>query len=108
MRRLAVLSAIQRAVSGRSVGATPSSTSRPGPMPPTASPSTATLARRTRWITARMVFPSLRGKERVCFGQPVSIDGGRTMADLSPHQQKIVKRYYENIDATARQKLAEL
>ena len=30
------------------------------------------------------------------------------MADLSPHQQKIVKRYYENIDATARQKLAEL
>ena len=30
------------------------------------------------------------------------------MADLSPHQQKIVKRYYDNIDTTARQRLAEL
>ena len=30
------------------------------------------------------------------------------MADLSPHQQKIVKRYYENLDSNARQKLAEL
>lgn len=30
------------------------------------------------------------------------------MADLSPYQQKIVKRYYDNLDTTARQKLAEL
>jgi hypothetical protein len=30
------------------------------------------------------------------------------MADLSPYQQKIVKRYYDNLDASALQKLAEL
>jgi hypothetical protein len=30
------------------------------------------------------------------------------VADLNPYQQKIVKRYYENLDALAVQKLAEL
>lgn len=30
------------------------------------------------------------------------------MADLTPHQQKIVKRYYDNQDAVAMQRLAEL
>ncbi len=30
------------------------------------------------------------------------------MADLSPYQQKIVKRYYNNYDAIASQRLAEL
>jgi hypothetical protein len=30
------------------------------------------------------------------------------MADLTPHQQKIVKRYYDNIDAIGLQRLAEL
>jgi hypothetical protein len=30
------------------------------------------------------------------------------MADLSPYQQKIVKRYYNNYDAIQAQKLAEL
>ena len=30
------------------------------------------------------------------------------MADLSPYQQKIVKRYYNNYDALASQRLAEL
>ena len=30
------------------------------------------------------------------------------MADLSPHQQKIVKRYYRNQDAIHTQRLAEL
>ncbi|HWE38051.1 MAG TPA: hypothetical protein VG406_15885 [Isosphaeraceae bacterium] len=30
------------------------------------------------------------------------------MADLSPYQQKIVKRYYENYDAIQAQRLAEL
>ena len=30
------------------------------------------------------------------------------MADLSPYQQKIVKRYYDNYDALASQRLAEL
>jgi hypothetical protein len=30
------------------------------------------------------------------------------MADLSPHQQKIVKRYYDNQDGIALQRLAEL
>ena len=30
------------------------------------------------------------------------------MADLNPYQQKIVKRYYDNLDATSVQKLAEL
>jgi hypothetical protein len=30
------------------------------------------------------------------------------MADLTPHQQKIVKRYYQNQDALAVQRLAEL
>lgn len=30
------------------------------------------------------------------------------MADLTPYQQKIVKRYYDNIDTLALQRLAEL
>jgi hypothetical protein len=30
------------------------------------------------------------------------------MDDYSPHQQKIIKRYYENFDAIQVQKLAEL
>ena len=30
------------------------------------------------------------------------------MADYSPYQQKIIKRYYNNFDAIASQKLAEL
>jgi len=30
------------------------------------------------------------------------------MADLTPHQQKIVKRYYDNLDGLALQRLAEL
>ena len=30
------------------------------------------------------------------------------MADLTPNQQKIVKRYYDNNDALATQRLAEL
>jgi hypothetical protein len=30
------------------------------------------------------------------------------MADLSPYQQKIVKRYYDNYDAIQAQRLAEL
>ena len=30
------------------------------------------------------------------------------MADLTPNQQKIVKRYYDNSDALATQRLAEL
>ena len=30
------------------------------------------------------------------------------MADLTPNQQKIVKRYYDNSDSLATQKLAEL
>ena len=30
------------------------------------------------------------------------------MADLSPYQQKIVKRYYNNYDAIASQRLGEL
>ena len=30
------------------------------------------------------------------------------MADLSPYQQKIVKRYYNNYDTIASQRLAEL
>ncbi len=30
------------------------------------------------------------------------------MADLTPYQQKIVKRYYNNYDAIASQRLAEL
>jgi hypothetical protein len=30
------------------------------------------------------------------------------MADLTPHQQKIVKRYYDNLDTIAVQRLAEL
>lgn len=30
------------------------------------------------------------------------------MADLNPHQQKIVKRYYDNLDSLSAQKLAEL
>jgi hypothetical protein len=30
------------------------------------------------------------------------------MSDLTPHQQKIVKRYYDNIDKVAVQRLAEL
>ena len=29
------------------------------------------------------------------------------MADLTPHQQKIVKRYYDNLDTIALQRLAE-
>jgi hypothetical protein len=30
------------------------------------------------------------------------------MADFTPHQQKIIKRYYDNIDAITLQKLGEL
>lgn len=30
------------------------------------------------------------------------------MADLTPHQQKIVKRYYDNLDGIGLQRLAEL
>lgn len=30
------------------------------------------------------------------------------MADFTPYQQKIIKRYYDNLDSTARQRLAEL
>ncbi len=30
------------------------------------------------------------------------------MADLTPHQQKIVKRYYNNLDAVKLQRLQEL
>jgi hypothetical protein len=30
------------------------------------------------------------------------------MSDLTPYQQKIVKRYYDNLDAVAMQRLAEL
>lgn len=30
------------------------------------------------------------------------------MADYTPHQQKIIKRYYENFDAITFQRLAEL
>jgi hypothetical protein len=30
------------------------------------------------------------------------------MPDYTPHQQKIIKRYYENQDTLARQRLAEL
>lgn len=30
------------------------------------------------------------------------------MADLSPHQKKIVKRYYDNLDGIKLQRLAEL
>jgi hypothetical protein len=30
------------------------------------------------------------------------------MADLTPYQQKIVKRYYDNLDAIQLQRLAEL
>ncbi len=30
------------------------------------------------------------------------------MADLNPYQQKIVKRYYDNLDASSLQKLGEL
>ena len=30
------------------------------------------------------------------------------MADLTPYQQKIVKRYYDNADTLQRQRLAEL
>jgi acetylornithine deacetylase/succinyl-diaminopimelate desuccinylase-like protein len=30
------------------------------------------------------------------------------MADLTPYQQKIVKRYYDNQDAISQQRLAEL
>jgi hypothetical protein len=30
------------------------------------------------------------------------------MADFSPYQQKIIKRYYDNIDTLALQRLAEL
>ena len=30
------------------------------------------------------------------------------MQDYSPHQQKIIKRYYENIDQISLQRLAEL
>jgi len=30
------------------------------------------------------------------------------MADLTPHQQKIVQRYYDNLDAIGLQRLAEL
>jgi hypothetical protein len=30
------------------------------------------------------------------------------MADYSPYQQKIIKRYYKNYDAIASQKLAEM
>ncbi|MGL4555512.1 MAG: hypothetical protein ACRC33_30455 [Gemmataceae bacterium] len=29
------------------------------------------------------------------------------MADFSPHQQKIIKRYYDNLDTISLQKLAE-
>ncbi|MFO0879102.1 MAG: hypothetical protein U0840_17295 [Gemmataceae bacterium] len=29
------------------------------------------------------------------------------MADFSPYQQKIIKRYYDNIDTLARQRLAD-
>jgi hypothetical protein len=29
------------------------------------------------------------------------------MADLTPHQQKIVKRYYDNLDAISLQRLGE-
>jgi hypothetical protein len=31
-----------------------------------------------------------------------------SMADFTPHQQKIIKRYYENQDTIASQRLAEL
>jgi len=30
------------------------------------------------------------------------------MPDFSPHQQKIIKRYYDNLDTSAIQRLAEL
>jgi hypothetical protein len=30
------------------------------------------------------------------------------MADFSPHQQKIIKRYYRNFDAIKQQRLSEL
>ncbi|MFM7149925.1 MAG: hypothetical protein ACKO23_08795 [Gemmataceae bacterium] len=30
------------------------------------------------------------------------------MADFTPHQQKIIKRYYDNQDSIGRQRLAEL
>jgi hypothetical protein len=30
------------------------------------------------------------------------------MSDFTPHQQKIIKRYYDNQDTIARQRLAEL
>ena len=30
------------------------------------------------------------------------------MADFTPHQQKIIKRYYENLDALSLQRMAEL
>src|SRR5262245_39875365 len=33
---------------------------------------------------------------------------GPAMADLTPHQQKIVKRYYDNLGDISRQRLAEL
>ncbi len=38
---------------------------------------------------------------------PASI-GGLPLADYSPYQQKIIKRYYENFDAIKHQRLAEL
>jgi hypothetical protein len=34
--------------------------------------------------------------------------GGTIVADLTPYQQKIVKRYYDNKDIIQRQRLAEL
>jgi hypothetical protein len=30
------------------------------------------------------------------------------MADFTPHQQKIIKRYYQNFDAIKRQRLSDL
>src|SRR5262249_12499171 len=110
----------------------PSRTSRPRPISPTTSSSTVTRARQTRCRTARMIrsrgrplsssfaqriaaWKVIPGKsvpgwskshETVTMGR--GITQGRTMADYTPYQQKIIKRYYDNQDTLAQQRLAEL
>src|SRR5262249_28956219 len=68
----------------------------------------------------RPAQPALTGKdrtERVMSGRPAGRRRGQRiallqpearMADFTPYQQKVIKRYYDNQDALARQRLAEL
>jgi hypothetical protein len=96
---------------------TPKRTSSPAPISPTISPAMTTLARLTRCTTARMDVPQAKSKtekvesHRRCFLLsifPFTFTFMKPKRDYSAHQHKIIKRYYDNLDTIALQRLANL